>query len=194
MAKRIVIIQGHPHGSGQHYCHALADAYAQGAAKGGHVVKRLDVAEIDPPNMRDPGDFHTAPSETIVQAQQAVRDSTHLVFVFPIWLGTMPAMLKAFMEQLSRNGFALGDAGIGKIPKPMLTGKSARIIVTMGMPGIAYRVWYLNSGVSVLKRAILGLCGVHPVRQTTIGGIEAIGDEGRRKWLRKVEKLGRSGR
>lgn len=31
MARSICIIQGHPHGTGAHLCHALAVAYARGA-------------------------------------------------------------------------------------------------------------------------------------------------------------------
>lgn len=192
MAKRILIIQGHPHATGQHFCHALADAYANGAEAAGNVVQRLDVSEMHPALMEDPEDFYEPPCESMQKAQDAVRDATHLVFVFPIWLGTMPAMLKAFLEQLARNEFALGDAGKGRTPKPMLRGRSARIIATMGMPALAYRVWFLNSGISVLKRAILGLCGVAPIRQTTIGGLGAINEADRRKWLVRVEKLGRS--
>lgn len=192
MAKRILIIQGHPHGNGQHFCHALADAYASGAETAGNVVQRLDVADLRPDLMQDPEDFHSAPNDVMLKAQDAVRDATHLVFVFPIWLGTMPAMLKAFLEQLARNGFALGDAGRGRIPKPMLGGRSARVIATMGMPALAYRIWFLNSGISVLRRAILGLCGVAPIRQTTIGGLGAIDAKDRQRWLARVEKLGRS--
>lgn len=194
MPRRILIIQGHPHTTGRHFCHAIADAYAQGAEATGNIVRRLNIADMHPGPMQNPEEFHEAPSDQMLKAQDAVRDATHLVFVFPIWLGTMPAMLKAFLEQLARNGFALGDAGKGRVPRPMLKGRSARVIATMGMPAFAYRLWFLNGGIGVLKRAILGLCGVSPVRQTTIGSIEAISDEERQHWLTRIEKLGRSAR
>jgi putative NADPH-quinone reductase len=40
MAKRIVIIQGHPDPAGGHLCHALADAYAAGARGQGTAWRR----------------------------------------------------------------------------------------------------------------------------------------------------------
>ena len=38
--RRIAIVQGHPDPAGKHLCHALADAYADGAARAGHAVDR----------------------------------------------------------------------------------------------------------------------------------------------------------
>jgi putative NADPH-quinone reductase len=57
-----------------------------------------------------------------------------------LWLGTLPALLKGFFEQVFWPGFA-----ISRDPRHpwlrMLKGRSARIILTMGMPGLLYR-WY----------------------------------------------------
>ena len=52
MGRRIALIQGHPTAGGGHFCHALADAYARGAAEGGHEVRTITVAEIDFPLLR----------------------------------------------------------------------------------------------------------------------------------------------
>ena len=41
----------------------------------------------------------------------------HLVIVFPLWLGDMPAVLKGFFEQVLRPGFAIGEAGQGRMWK-----------------------------------------------------------------------------
>ena len=38
-AARILIIQGHPDPSGEHFCHALADSYGGAATAGCHEVK-----------------------------------------------------------------------------------------------------------------------------------------------------------
>ncbi|HEY7646675.1 MAG TPA: NAD(P)H-dependent oxidoreductase, partial [Hyphomicrobiales bacterium] len=55
----ILIIQGHPDPAGDHLCHALADAYAQGAVGAGHSVSRVDVAAIDFPLLRTKAEFET---------------------------------------------------------------------------------------------------------------------------------------
>ncbi|MFP5404050.1 MAG: flavodoxin family protein, partial [Gammaproteobacteria bacterium] len=37
MSTRILLLQGHPDALQTHFCHALADAYAEGAAAAGHA-------------------------------------------------------------------------------------------------------------------------------------------------------------
>jgi putative NADPH-quinone reductase len=95
-----------------------------------------------------------------------------LLIVFPLWLGDMPAVLKAFYKQVLRPGFALGKAQPGRMPPKLLKGRSARIVVTMGMPAFFYRIVYRAHSVKSLKRNILEFCGVHPVRTTLIGMVE----------------------
>ena len=58
----------------------------------------------------------------------------HLVIFYPLWLGSMPALLEGFLEQALRPGFAIGKVESGTSWKKLLTGTSARIVVAMGMP------------------------------------------------------------
>lgn len=69
MSRRLTIIQGHPDPAGNRLCHALADAYAGGAAVAGHAVTRIDVARLDFPIPRTQQDFeHGNMPETLVEA------------------------------------------------------------------------------------------------------------------------------
>jgi putative NADPH-quinone reductase len=105
----------------------------------------------------------------------------------------MPAILKAFFEQVLRPGFAFANPDTGKMWQKLLTGKSARIVVTMGMPAFFYR-WYFGAhGLKNLKRNILGFCGIHPIKESLIGLIEATDDSNRKNWLNKMHALGREG-
>jgi putative NADPH-quinone reductase len=187
MPRRIVIIQGHPDPSHPHFGHAVADAYAKEAAAAGHEVRRVEVANLNFPMLRG---WDTPLPDTLSEAQAAIRWSHHLVLVFPLWLGTMPASLKGFLEQVLRPGFAFdAPSGNGALSTKGLKGKSARIIVTMGMPAFWYRCYFLAHGVKVLERSILKFCGVSPVRETYIGMIEA-SDQRRRQALARIRKLG----
>jgi len=58
MARRIAIIQGHPDPS-RHLLHAMADAYAGGAAVAGHEVRRIEVVKLDFPLLRTQAEFET---------------------------------------------------------------------------------------------------------------------------------------
>jgi putative NADPH-quinone reductase len=78
----------------------------------------------------------------------------------------------------------------GKASWKVFKGKSARVIMTMGMPGLIYR-WYFGAhALKLLKRNILHFIGISPVRSTIYGMIESVGDDRRKAWLREVEALG----
>lgn len=195
MGRHIAIIQGHPDPQANRFGHALADAYAKGAEEAGHEVKVIVVARVDFPLLRSKEDWENgAPPDTIRQAQRTIGWAEHLVIFYPLWLGTMPALLKAFLEQVFRPGFALPKPEAGKMWKKLLTGKSARIVVTMGMPAFLYRWYFRAHSLKSLERNILGFCGISPIKESLIGMIEAIDTARREKWLAKMRMLGREGR
>ncbi|HUI20752.1 MAG TPA: NAD(P)H-dependent oxidoreductase [Methylocella sp.] len=193
MARRIAIIQGHPDAAGHHLCHALADAYAKGAEAAGHQVLRIETAQLDFPLLRTREEFNRASAPSILQpAQEAIANADHLVIIYPLWLGSMPALLKAFLEQVFRPGFAfeLTDPAHGKLTR-LLKGKSARVIVTMGMPAFIYR-WYFGAhGLRSLERNILRFCGIGPIKESLVGMVDTMSDAKREKWLANMAELGR---
>ncbi|THF62556.1 NAD(P)H-dependent oxidoreductase [Pseudothauera rhizosphaerae] len=192
MGRHIAIIQGHPDPGGGRYCHALAAAYADGARSAGHRVDLVDVARLDFPLLRTKEDFeHGAAPPSVAVAQAAMAAADHLILVYPLWLGDMPALLKAFLEQSFRPGFAFGpQQPDGKREGGGLRGKSARIVVTMGMPAFAYRWLYGAHSVKSLSRNVLGFSGMRPVRVLLVGTVEAR-PAARQRWLVRMEGFGR---
>lgn len=189
--RRILILQGHPDPAGGRLCHALADAYAEGAAGAGHTVRRVGVAELDFPLLRSKADFETgAVPEALAEAQAAIAWAQHVVIVFPLWLGEPPALLKGFLEQVLRPGFAF-DYGKGGFPKKRLAGRSAHAIVTMGMPALLYRWVYGSHALWALQRSILGFTGIRPMRRTLFGSVEAAAPARRQHWLAQMREAGR---
>jgi putative NADPH-quinone reductase len=134
-----------------------------------------------------------SPTSTIRQCQQTIGWADHLVVIYPLWLGSMPAVLKGFFEQVFRLGFAI----LREHTRPwtgLLNGKSARIIVTMGMPAWLYRWYFLAHSLKSLERNILRFSGIKPVRETLIGGVEAGGAPARARWIETVRALGYAGK
>ncbi|MEA3404446.1 MAG: NAD(P)H-dependent oxidoreductase [Pseudomonadota bacterium] len=193
MVRRIVIIQGIPDPKGKHFGNALAEAYMLSAQEAGHEVKIIEVAHLDFPLLRTQKEFESGePPAAIRQAQKTIDWAEHLIILYPLWLGTMPALLKAFLEQVFRPGFAF-SAEEGSLPKKLLIGKSARIIITMGMPALVYRWYFRAHSLKSLERNILRFCGIAPIKETLIGMVETVSDKKREKWLDKMRKLGRKG-
>jgi putative NADPH-quinone reductase len=104
----------------------------------------------------------------------------------------MPALLKALLEQTLRPGFAFSAQKLGRWPVKFMDGKSARIIVTLGMPAAFYRWFYRAHSVRSLRRNILKFMGFRRVRATLIGSVATMTRDRRVQWLADVRALGRA--
>jgi putative NADPH-quinone reductase len=186
----VCIIQGHPDAKGRHLCHGIAQAYADGARTAGARVRKIDIAAADFPLLRDPADFLTAPPQDIQAAQEVIHSADHLAIVYPLWLGTMPGVVKGFFEQLCRNNFAISADAKGGWPRQMLKGKSARVIVTMGMPATVYKLMFGAHGVRGFEASILGMAGIKPIGETLIGGAGELTRDRAEAIFARIRRLG----
>jgi putative NADPH-quinone reductase len=194
MAKRIAIIQGHPDARPERLIRAMATAYAEGARAGGHEVRIIDVAAMEFPLLRTKNEFNNGTVPMVIsQAQCTLQWADHLVIFYPLWLGTMPALLHAFFEQAFRHGFAAEPGERGEAWKKLLAGRSARIVVTMGMPALVYRWLFRAHRTQGLERRILDFAGIGPVKESLYGRVEARSAITHDKWLAAVRDLGRQG-
>jgi len=194
VTKRIAIIQGHPDASESQLCHALADTYGAGAENAGFQVRSIRVAELGFPLIRSRRDFEQGERPACIrEAQEVIRESRHLLLVYPLWLGTMPALLKGFLEQVFRYDFAFEPKPDGRYEKK-LKGRSARVVITMGMPALAYRWYFRAHSLKSLERNILKFAGIAPVRETLFGMVENADPRKCARWLEKMRTLGAAGR
>ena len=190
MGKRILLVQGHPDLSQRHLCHALEDAYAGGAQATGHEIRRLHIAVLDFPLLRSQQEWeHGALPPGLAAAQEDIHWAEHIVFFFPLWLGDMPALLKGFLEQVARPGFAFSGERNAFTHKG-LTGRSARVVVTMGMPAVVYRWYFRAHSLRSLQRNILRFIGFRRVRTTVFGSIGSMSAMQSRGCLQEVRALG----
>ncbi len=189
MPKKILVILGQP--QRHSYGGALMQAYVDGARAAGAEVRELYLGEIK----------FTACASTTLQnpvelepdlrdAQAAIKWADHLVFVYPIWWGTIPALLKGFIERVFQPGFAVNFREKSPLWDKLLTGRSARLIVSLNTPAWIYRWYFGRPGHNTMKKTILGFCGVRPVRITEIGPIRGSTETKRKKWLQQVRALG----
>jgi putative NADPH-quinone reductase len=190
---RILLIDGHPDPAPGRFIHAAAEAYADGARNAGHEVKLIRIAELDFPLIRTFAQWNdTPPPPSIADAQGDLSWAEHVVILYPMWLGDIPALLKGFLEQLCRPSFAFRNRE-GGMPEKLLKGRSARVVVSMGMPALFYTFVYRAHSLKSLKRNILKFVGFKPVRHSIIGGIEGSA-RSREKWLARLSELGRRAR
>ena len=192
MAKRIAIVQGHPDAGGNHLLNAMADAYAEAATSSEHQVRRIEVAKLDFPLLRTQVDFETGElPPALVQPRDDMRWAEHWVFLFPLWHGTMPALFKGFLEHIFRPGFAM-EYREKRFPRRLLAGRSARIVVTMGMPVALYR-WYFGAyGVRGFERSMLSFAGIKPIHES-LYGLTFADEKKRTRWIEDMRRCGSLG-
>lgn len=187
--KKILIILGHP--DKETFCGSLANSYKEGALKKGAEVKELNLADLEFDPILHLGYKEIQPLESdLVKAQELITWANHLVFVYPLWWAMMPALLKGFLDRTFLPGFAFKYRKDSPFWDKYLTGKSARMIVTMDAP-TWYNYWINgNAGPKAMKKATLEFSGIKPVKVTTIGSVKELNAEQIKNWLAKIEKIG----
>lgn len=186
----ILLIVGHPRAGS--LCHALADAYEAGARDAGADLVRLDLRDLA--FSRDVETEAMSLQETepdVARTRELVTWAEHLVFVYPTWWGTMPSLLKGFLDRLLLPGFAFRHSENAIGYEGLLGGRSAHLITTMDTPPAIYRLAYRAPGHNAMRRATLGFCDIAPTRVTAFGSVLNSDIARRARWIERVRREGR---
>lgn len=155
--KQILIVTAHPSTAG--HTHQIALAYAQESEALGHSVTVLDLYQSEQLPFFS---FERIKELPLVPAakhyQKLIHDATEIVFIHPVWWGTMPGILKNFLDHTLESRFAFRY--IKGAPVGLLQGRRARVIVTAGIPTIAYAL-FLSPLYVIWRFFIIQYCGMH---------------------------------
>lgn len=195
-AASILVILGHP--ARHSLCGALAERYAEGARQRGASVQTLALGELAfDPVLRAGYRTPQALEDALAQAQQAILHARHLAFVYPVWWGAMPALLKGFVDRVFLPGFAFRYRDGSARWDRLLAGRAADLLVTMDAPPWYYRWFDRMPGHWQMKRTILQFSGIDPVRVASYGPvrtaaaahIERLLDDAARRGARAAMRL-----
>ena len=141
MSSRILVILGHP--TNDSFCGALANSYVEGAKAAGNEVQLISLGTLsfDPVLHKGYATIQELEPD-LVTAKTAITWAQHIVFVYPIWWGAMPALLKGFFDRVFLPGFAFKYRDGSVFWDRLLSGRSAHLIVTMDTPPWYFR-WYI---------------------------------------------------
>lgn len=188
-SRNVVVILGHPDGAS--LCAGLARSYAEGARAAGATVREINLGDLEfDPVLRHGYNAIGQLEPDLLAAQQAIGWADVVVFVYPTWWGSAPALLKGFVDRTFLPGFAFKYRDKSKFWDRLLTGRSARLIVTMDSPPWYYRWVVRQPGHQMMRRAILSFSGVKPVRTTAFGPVRSSSVEARTGWLNRTRALG----
>jgi putative NADPH-quinone reductase len=192
MQKKILIILGHSDEQG--LCGKIYKNYLAGAKEFGHEIKVIKLGELNFDPILHKGYREIQELEPdLKKAQEAILWAEHLVFIFPTWWSSFPAILKGFIDRIFLPGFGYHFEKGSFIQKKLLQKKTARLIITMDSPTFIYR-WYFGApGLKIMKKGVLNFCGINPVKTTLIGRVRFLEENQKESILQKINFLGKQG-
>ncbi|MFW9082816.1 NAD(P)H-dependent oxidoreductase [Pseudomonas sp. P2757] len=188
MGKRILLILGHP--SAASFCGAIAQRYAQAAVQAGHQVRQLALGNLRfDPILREGYQQVQALEADLLDAQADILWAEHLVLIYPIWWGGVPALLKGFFDRVFLPGFAFKYRPGKAFPDKLLAGRTAHLLVTMDTPPWYFRWVYRMPGLRQVRNTTLLFCGIKPLRTLTFGPVLNASAGQREAWLRRTAAI-----
>ncbi|PKM22410.1 MAG: NADPH:quinone reductase [Gammaproteobacteria bacterium HGW-Gammaproteobacteria-14] len=185
----ILVILGHPDRSS--LSGALAEAFAAGACEAGATVKLLRLGELEFDPILWHGYRGGQPLEAdIQQAQEDILQADHLVWVFPIWWGGLPALLKGFIDRVFLPGFAFRYRRGSSLWDRLLAGRKATVLATMDSPVWYYRWVQHRPAYHQLRHSILGFSGITPMRWYGFGPVRTASQAQRETWIEQARVRG----
>jgi len=187
--KQVLIINGHP--DKQSYNYALSEAYKNGASKTSAIIDTINISDLDfNPNLSFGYRQRTELEPDLKEAIDKIKKADHIVWVFPLWWAGLPALMKGFIDRTFLPGITFEFIEGKAAPIGLLKGKTSRIIITTDTPKWYDYIVMKRPILKQFKKGTLEYCGIGPVKVTYISPIISSTLDARKKWLKKVIKLG----
>lgn len=155
----ITIIYAHP--NQKSYNHAILESIKLVLSKSKMKFKVIDLYNdrFDPVMKPSelPGSGSKRVASDVKKYQKIIKESYKLIFIYPTWWNSMPAILKGFIDRVFSNGFAYRY--VGSMPKGKLKEKKALIITTSGGPRV-FSMLMGSRNTKNLAKDMLKFCGI----------------------------------
>lgn len=186
--RKIVVINGHP--SVTSFNHALVQAYVDSAAQQGIWVDVIEIGQLNfDPNLKYGYEKRMNLEPDLVEAWEKIMAADHLVWIFPVWWGGLPAITKGFIDRIFLPSMAFSYEDKSNRIRGHLQNKTARIVTTLDQSGWTYKWYFGEPSTRQLKQATLQFCGIKKVKTDYMGSIRGSSAAQREKWLQHIVKM-----
>ncbi|MDO3695052.1 NAD(P)H-dependent oxidoreductase [Wenyingzhuangia sp. chi5] len=188
--KQVLIINGHP--DKESFNNALSEAYVKGVSNTQATITQMNISELEfNPNLKFGYRKRMELEPDLVEAIDKIKNADHIVWVFPMWWYGYPALMKGFIDRTFLPGITYQPIEGKPLPKKLLKGKSARLIITADTPKWYDYLIMKSPTINQFKKGTLQFCGINPVKVTYISPIKNSSPDFRKKWLDKIFNLGK---
>ncbi|THV11116.1 NAD(P)H-dependent oxidoreductase [Rhizobium rhizophilum] len=160
---RLLVLNGNP--ARKTLCGAMAERIADSARELGQTVRLVHLEDLDfDANLRDGYRARMDWEPDLAALAESLTWCDRLVIVHPLWWGAAPAKLKGLFDRVLMPGFGFQYIEGKALPKPLLSGRKARVVITSDTPTVFLKWIYGNGWVKLLRRQILAFCGFRDLK------------------------------
>ncbi|MEM6634035.1 MAG: NAD(P)H-dependent oxidoreductase, partial [Bacteroidota bacterium] len=161
--KKILVVNGHP--DQQSFNYALSEAYIKGASESNHLISKLNLSELQfNPNLAYGYRERMELEPDLQMALDKIKSADHIVWFFPMWWYSVPALMKGFIDRTFLPGITFESIEGKALPRGLLKGKSARMVITADTPQWYDRIYMKRPAINQIKKGTLQFCGIKPVK------------------------------
>ncbi|WP_373070014.1 NAD(P)H-dependent oxidoreductase [Sulfurimonas sp.] len=178
--KNILIVVANP--KEDSFSFAMANKYKNKCKEKNYDVEFLDLYRDE--NQQPFFTNEQVTTKEMKYYQEKISKADEITFVFPYWWGSMPAILKNFIDWNFSNGFAFEY--VNSRPHGLLKGKSVKVFTTTGAPYLFYMLTGAHRRLrSMLKEQIIEFCGMKFEEFNIFGGV----DTSKKKMQKILDKI-----
>jgi NAD(P)H dehydrogenase (quinone) len=183
--KNILIIVANP--KEDSFSFAMANKYRKISEEKNFQVEILDLYrdENQQPFFTYKNANESQSTKEMKYYQAKITRADEIVFIFPYWWGSMPAILKNFIDWNFSMGFAAEY--VNSRPKGLLNDKKVKIFTTTGAPYFIYMLTGANRRLkNMFKEQIIEFCGMKLKEFHIFGGVDT-SNKNTKKILEKIK-------
>ena len=198
-----VIVFDHPYGASasdnvphrRSYSAALLDAVTRGLFANGHSIDLIDLHADGFNPVTSASDLASwrqkqTNDPLASQYQQRLIAADHIIFIFPIWWESMPALTKGFIDKVFVKGILFDEPKKGRPFVSLLPNiQGVSLLTVMSTPHFVYKWIFGNPITKILFRGTFRKLGIHHLKWHNYTGMENRSLEKRQQLLRKTERL-----
>lgn len=187
MKRKICIIYAHPYNKS--YNHAILKNVVEELEDIGCNVDVIDLYKDNfSPSLSEKGlslyrqGKYADPM--VGQYQKRLGQAHEIIFIFPVWWGTAPAILKGFIDKVFIEKWAFDTQGI-MLEGRLVNIQKATIITTMNVSSLIYNLFYSTAIKGVVKQ-MLKVCGIRRIKWIKLTKVGLSNEDKRKKWIEKI--------
>lgn len=182
-----LIVLGHP--NPESFCSSLTKELHDFLISQGDEARIRNLYEIGFNPVLSANDFsafadNTTPDDIKIE-QEYIKWADHIIFIYPVWWGAMPAILKGYVDRVFSEGFAYEYVANGSVG--LLKPRKGSVICTTGAPTFVYKK--VHDAMDVLSKDVLfDFMGIEPYKQIYYGAVPSVTDEVRKGYIENAKQ------